>query len=437
MLGKAMDFFIPGVSLAELRVAGLRLQRGGVGFYPSSGSPFVHLDVGSVRHWPRMTREQLVKVFPDGRTVHLPTDGHPLAGYALALADIERRGNAPSATSLAAAREDGAVKSAKPNLFAKLFGFGKNKDEDDDNEVTASTAKPAAQAVASRAAAPAAEAPADKEKAARPVAVAAIRLPLPRPATFSMASVPANLPASGAKPDEKPAAPVRLALAAAKTPVQASAQNPLQGAGAAPASANEVIATRGYWRGLPETQPAPAPVRVAAATPAISPWPDAPRRNAEDRPHLLLAYAVEPAREPAHAPARVSPMGASVVRALPGASNASVAIKQSGRPAIVKPVRGAAEAAAPAPAKSGASQDQPWLRAIVLTPSAYHFLTATLLGANDYRTLRPLIAKPSSTVAASFSDDPQPGMTTAAFSGKAVVFTATVLFDTRNAALQQ
>src|SRR5258708_4843703 len=50
-LGKAMDFFIPGASLEELRNTGLRLQRGGVGYYPTSGSPFVHLDVGNVRHW--------------------------------------------------------------------------------------------------------------------------------------------------------------------------------------------------------------------------------------------------------------------------------------------------------------------------------------------------------------------------------------------------
>ena len=50
MQGKAMDFFIPGVPLDKLREAGMRLQRGGVGFYPTSGSPFVHIDVGNVRH---------------------------------------------------------------------------------------------------------------------------------------------------------------------------------------------------------------------------------------------------------------------------------------------------------------------------------------------------------------------------------------------------
>src|SRR5882762_5124829 len=106
MLGKAIDFNIEGVSIEELRVAGLRLQRGGVGFYPGS---FVHVDVGSVRHWPRMTHDQLARVFPNGRTVHVPSDGQPLPGYALALADIEKRGSSASGMSLAAARGAGAV----------------------------------------------------------------------------------------------------------------------------------------------------------------------------------------------------------------------------------------------------------------------------------------------------------------------------------------
>ena len=34
-------------------------QRGGVGYLPDSGAPFVHMDTGSVRHWPRMPEEQL------------------------------------------------------------------------------------------------------------------------------------------------------------------------------------------------------------------------------------------------------------------------------------------------------------------------------------------------------------------------------------------
>jgi uncharacterized protein YcbK (DUF882 family) len=91
MQGKAMDFFIEGVPLAKLRAIGLRMQLGGVGFYPTSGSPFVHMDTGSVRHWPRMTRQQLVRVFPHGHTLHVPSDGKPLPGYAEALASYKAR----------------------------------------------------------------------------------------------------------------------------------------------------------------------------------------------------------------------------------------------------------------------------------------------------------------------------------------------------------
>ena len=115
MLGHAMDFYIPDVPLEQIRAAGLRLQRGGVGFYPTSGSPFVHLDTGSVRHWPRMTHDQLARVFPDGRTVHLPSNGGPMKGYELARADIERRGNG----------DDAATVGKMPNLFASLFKSGK------------------------------------------------------------------------------------------------------------------------------------------------------------------------------------------------------------------------------------------------------------------------------------------------------------------------
>jgi len=88
--GNALDFFIPGVPLSKIREAGFRLQRGGVGFYPRSGSPFVHLDTGNVRAWPRMSRQQLLALFPDGKTVHLPSDGKPLKGYAVAMAEVKR-----------------------------------------------------------------------------------------------------------------------------------------------------------------------------------------------------------------------------------------------------------------------------------------------------------------------------------------------------------
>jgi uncharacterized protein YcbK (DUF882 family) len=150
MLGKAIDFNINGAPVDRLREIAMRLQRGGVGFYPGS---FVHVDVGSVRHWPRMTHDQLARLFPSGRTVHIPSNGQPLAGYALALADIEKRGGSmPSSMSLAAARNSGAIsdeerlervasagRPKKGNFFKRLFGFSTDDEEDEDQPARTTT----------------------------------------------------------------------------------------------------------------------------------------------------------------------------------------------------------------------------------------------------------------------------------------------------------
>lgn len=124
--GHAMDFYIPGVPLATLRAAAMKRQVGGVGYYPTSGSPFVHLDVGSVRAWPRMTRSQLAKVFPDGRTLHLPAEGKPLSeeGRQYAQAQWQQcrmvpcNGGGGSNTRLAS----NDTSRGGPNLFDRLFG---------------------------------------------------------------------------------------------------------------------------------------------------------------------------------------------------------------------------------------------------------------------------------------------------------------------------
>lgn len=125
MLGRAMDFFIPGVKLKELRYAGLRLQGGGVGYYPTSGSPFVHLDVGNVRHWPKMSRTELASVFPNGKTMHVPTDGKPLPGYDQAVASYKQRKG--TAVAYASADEPGGKKRG---FLASLFGGGADEAEE-------------------------------------------------------------------------------------------------------------------------------------------------------------------------------------------------------------------------------------------------------------------------------------------------------------------
>jgi len=78
ILGMAADVHFPDVPIRELRDSALIRQKGGVGYYPTSGLPFVHMDVGRVRHWPRVSRPQLARLFPSGRSKHIPRDGRPL-----------------------------------------------------------------------------------------------------------------------------------------------------------------------------------------------------------------------------------------------------------------------------------------------------------------------------------------------------------------------
>ncbi|WP_245974304.1 DUF882 domain-containing protein [Bosea caraganae] len=129
MLGKAMDFYLPDTPTAKIREAGMQLQRGGVGFYPGAHTPFVHLDAGSVRSWPRMTHDQLVRLFPDEKTVHLPADGHPLAGYELAKAEVLSRGGSVAGYAAADLDEGAVISSGRKSLWASLFG-GDDEEED-------------------------------------------------------------------------------------------------------------------------------------------------------------------------------------------------------------------------------------------------------------------------------------------------------------------
>lgn len=109
--GKALDYFIPGVNLAKLRATGLKMEVGGVGYYPTSGSPFVHMDTGSVRHWPRMTQKQLAKVFPGGDTTQVPSNGKRQKKYNESKARQKR----------IAANEISPPGSRRGGIFARVF----------------------------------------------------------------------------------------------------------------------------------------------------------------------------------------------------------------------------------------------------------------------------------------------------------------------------
>lgn len=185
MLGKAMDFYLPDVQLAKLRAIGLKMQVGGVGFYPTSGSPFVHMDTGSVRHWPKMTRDQLVRIFPNGKTLHVPSDGRPLPGYEQALAAYKSRKAGGSVMMASASPAKGK------SWFSRLTG-NDSVDEDDIPAPAAPAAKPSQ--------APAVEAEVDAVQVA---AVAETTAPAAEAEAvpFATASAPLPRPAPNREPE--------------------------------------------------------------------------------------------------------------------------------------------------------------------------------------------------------------------------------------------
>ena len=78
MTGQAIDAAFPDIPLKQLRWSAAIRQVGGIGYYPTSGIPFVHVDTGPVRAWPRLPRSELALLFPDAKTQHHPADGGSL-----------------------------------------------------------------------------------------------------------------------------------------------------------------------------------------------------------------------------------------------------------------------------------------------------------------------------------------------------------------------
>jgi uncharacterized protein YcbK (DUF882 family) len=380
MLGKAMDFYIPGVPLDKLREAGLRASRGGVGFYPSSN--FVHLDTGGVRHWPRMPEVELAKVMAKG----------PL-------------------TAVASRKTDTKVASAIriPNPFAKLFGGG---EEEEDAETLAATA-PAARTAEAKKPAPKANDKATDKSAQRPAAVAA---------------------APAARPAQQPAGSFDLASASSR-PVELRPARPPGLVN--DTSANAVISERGFWQTSPDNgaqlsaAAKSAAARVASVDSTSStPWP-APERAATGS---ALAYA--PAAHPASPARPASAQAASAPSAARTAQATTVAVKRGAEPPATTSATAQTLAAALAQAKAGQQFNDPWMRAMIVAPSAGAFMSTSLLGTTDFRTLSPYLQKPSSSVMMTFANDPHLGMSTQRFAGTAVVFVSTVTFSRRTASLR-
>jgi uncharacterized protein YcbK (DUF882 family) len=299
MAGKALDFYLPGVDMHRVRATAMRLQHGGVGFYPHSAHQFVHLDAGSVRAWPRMTRGQLTALFPDGKTVHLPRDNKPLARYEEAKAEIIARGGAVAGLTSYAALDDSG--GGRRSLWATLFGGG---DEDEDyygsqrGRGGAGATQAAAYANANaedagtrgamafaapqpawnrrRAPEPAPEpVPAAAAPETAPAQAVAVPLPPKRPDDFGELAVLASVPIP-------PARPVELASAAmilAPTRTDAGTPGFMKGPGEPPATGPRLSPDdRAQLRALFATAVSSTSPggRVKIATARAKPQPDAP-----------------------------------------------------------------------------------------------------------------------------------------------------------------
>ena len=389
MLGKAMDFYLEGVPLEQIRAVGLYLQRGGVGFYPTSGSPFVHLDTGNVRHWPAIAADEMPRLMAEGQKLH---DG-------------------AETTAVASSRR-------QPAVMAQLGGHGEK------------------------------EAPTAARKEA------------PAPVVVAQADKPRPAPLPKTKPQPATQSVTYEVASAESHPIELRPQLMVSLPARSTLSANDIISQRDYWHTVPSNDPAPAPPQASAGVPRppapiptpaptvvasadpqltgsltsnVAPWPMPDRGNPQG--NGALAYADPTANPSAAAPARAAAMGTAIGRPVPP-PDTTVALKRVGdRPSVVSSPSAATAFAAPA-TKSSDQFGGPWMRAMILSPSAENFMSASSFGSADYRGLAPLLRKPPSSVMMTFSSDPQQGMTTQKFSGTAVVFVATVTFANRTASLR-
>jgi uncharacterized protein YcbK (DUF882 family) len=398
MLGHAMDFYIPGVPLENIRAAGLRLQRGGVGFYPTSGSPFVHLDTGSIRHWPRMTHDQLARVFPDGRTVHIPSDGNPLKGYELARADIEKRG------------DGGSNSSSKPGGFlAALF---KGKSSSDDEEEGA--------------------APVMREKPASVVAVASAK------STDKSVDKSADpIPMPRAKPQF--AAAIQLAAADAQIVPAPKAQPPApvvaDQSEPKPQTPADIINARGFWDDEPAAAKQVSAAQVAALRARAAVGAADPQATASVSENVSKALAYVPTAASPVDRASVVAASAPIPRSTRPARNAGAAATEINT-VVAKGVQGAGSVVTTSTRLSAGKGNDLWMRVVMLAPSATNGMLTTVLGDTDMSLMRAYFVKPQMAINMTFTDDPVMGMSSDRFTGSATATLPTTSFVLRTAALR-
>ncbi len=445
--GKAMDFFIPGVNLAKLRATGLREQVGGVGYYPTSGSPFVHMDTGRVRHWPRMSRTELAKVFPNGKTLHIPSDGKPLGGYKTALAEAKSgKSSSPAPTIVTASKSSGSrntlstrnqdlrnpgkptpvrANDDKPsgggNFLASLFGTGNDrKDQSGRAGAVSNTATAAAATVSPVIDNPPVPGrkvldtgPAAPTVSDQPIAVASAAPQLKPQARTQLAFAAAN-----AAPAPNTLDAQRVALETGQpAPTNQAIDSRFQAARTPAAKPNaglsEAARVAAANLGLEETVPVPgtAPADNAVAAIAAATGTSIPSPMPAPRPETTLAYA---SAGTAPQPLSRSLQPSATAQARKSASEAPTRAQASvsgriPRDQIIDPLAGFASL----PDKS-----EPAL--LSGAGSTRHRAFAWLSHPNQ-RALKNVMTPGNRFVSASFDTNPYGGLRTDRFDGPAVV----------------
>jgi hypothetical protein len=225
----------------------------------------------------------------------------------------------------------------------------------------------------------------------------------------------------------------------------AQAGNIAEGANAASA---DVINGRGYWQGLPSAEPVevrpannsrvmpgPTPRRAGTdggATATVARWPLADGSTSEPMPNAL-SYASQPTPIAA---VRALPMGTATPRAAaPVRGDTTIIVKHSDDrlPDTAakndEPVSGApSRKPGTSMVRVGDRFNDPWMRAMIVSPSAQSFMKTTLFGMQDFRNLGHYMQKPTAALDMMFTDDPHPGVESEKFAGSAVTFVSSVKF---------
>ncbi len=277
MQGKAIDAHFIDVGTGRIRDIAMRMQAGGVGFYPTGMTPWVHIDSGSVRYWPRMSRDALTRLFPDGKTVFIPADGQPMPGYEQARAEIEARGG-----EVQVARGGGIG-----GLFSWLFGGGGADDAEESGGGEATTAVAmSGNARGGRSGGP--QAPVEVADVG-PEAVAQAKRDLPTGPAYASAPEPAPA-ATPQAPDSGPEAVAKAKRDLPTGPASASAVESAPTPPAKPQAVAELEQTNVASDVAPDEPPSSAGPKILAPLP--------PRRPA-DLAALAFADAPMPPVRPA------------------------------------------------------------------------------------------------------------------------------------------